>query len=448
MFRHLFALAVLCAAPALWANTNQASLLVAKHSAGFVAPAVTTAVARPVVPAAKLKASSVTAPAVLTSSFPFSVEISTLAADSEFLMSYGIVRRVSFTPGDYPVRHSVLYYVPKSAQGKKNLKALVIMHGGGEHTRTEDTAASVTMIYLSYFLRMTDFAERNSLVLMAPVSPEGWNVNTQMMREEALEKMLAELPVNPEKVYLFGHSMGGMGMTRDIWDEADRYAGFIINSAAMPDYSRNSFQLYAYLNAPIVHLQGLHDHFKEFVPNTKKERDAISALALSEGVPLLYRATFYDGNHQIDKDLLFSNLNAMFRKSRNIPQRKIFSVLGYRYPDKNTIGHAYEGTFWLQARDFAKAPAQSFRLLAKAEINAMNNITVTISNYARQFGTLRIYLSKRMVATYMPVRVMVNGVVFSRSAVMGPVVYHHTRFDGYVDVPLASLSLTSLPRAF
>ena len=63
------------------------------------------------------------------------------------------------------------------------------------------------------------------------------------------------------------------------------------------------------------------------------------------------------------------------------------------------------------------------------------------------YGNCFSALVTRLI-TLMPVRVMVNGVVFSRSAVMGPVVYHHTRFDGYVDVPLASLSLTSLPRAF
>ncbi len=375
------------------------------------------------------------------------VQVSTATADSLFRLEYGVIKRLDFTPAQYPLSHVVLYYLPKSAEGKTNLKTLVVLHGGGEETAVSSAAVRVA---IGYMKMMVGYAEANETALIAPTSAIGWNGKSQLMRRAVLAKARAELPLDPNGLYAWGHSMGGMGLSRDIWNENDEYAGFVINSAGMQPQTRESRQLYAYLNARIVHLQGKHDSFETFVPWTELEQSTMTALAAAEHMPLRYEAIFYEGTHQPDMPLLYATLDRLFKVPRNPYQKKIFVMLGYQPQNGDMKSYVYDGNFWLEA---PKIPAvdKAYRLLARAEISS-NAVHIDLHEYAGRLKTLRVYLSSQLVDLAKPVVIFVNG---QKMAVRNNAPADYRRgmalavkrsdtglvFEDYIDVPLPDESV-------
>ena len=333
------------------------------------------------------------------------VEVSTATPDAAFQKEYGVIKAINFTPAEYPLQHVALYYLPKSAAGKTFLKTLVVLHGGGEGTRLS-TAAVATAI--SYMKSVVPYAEQNSMAIIAPTSPIGWNGKSQLMRMEVMKKARRELPLDPDGFYMWGHSMGGMGISRDVWAENDRYAAFVMNSAGMQPQTRASQHMYAYLNAKLVHLQGRHDSFETFVPWSEEEISTMTALAKETGMPLQYELIYYDGTHQPDMPLLFSTLDRLLKTPRNPYPSDFFSIIGCHSANADMTGYCYDGNFWLDAPGLTPGNT-SFELLARATATPDNKINIAIHGYEGRIKTLRVYVSGQFIDLSKPVEVYVNG---------------------------------------
>ncbi|HEY6328457.1 MAG TPA: alpha/beta hydrolase-fold protein [Blastocatellia bacterium] len=115
-------------------------------------------------------------------------------------------------------------YVPKPIKGSVQVPLLVTLHGSGHNG-------------LSLVEKWTDIADKEGFIVAGPDSqdPAVWNIpgDGPDFIHELVEYLKTKYPINPRKVYLFGHSGGACFALQIALMESNYFAAMAIHAGAL-----------------------------------------------------------------------------------------------------------------------------------------------------------------------------------------------------------------------
>ncbi len=356
--------------------------------------------------------------------------------------------RQSFEPvktGYLPARHfsveplnrkhpeDLLYFtVPKSYQPQQATGLIVFMHGGGK-----TSSRKAPRVFMNFpepgdedSNQLGDLFEATGMIAVGPSAL--WNQNSSARwcvqdSDEYLSDVITECKtrfnIDPDRVFLVGHSMGGFGAYHHAQRQPDRFAAVIVSAG-----SWSSAYLPMLRGTPLCIIQGVNDarpgerwHYTdvEYARWTDK-------LLAAKQIEHTYFE--HEGKHGVrfGREYLakFLQMSQHFRRDVCYPHVALASPVGYSrtcsFPVKHnrwlTLHEVTKGEidfdelFTNGSKDFAK-----WRLdhrMSKqpgAAIDAVNqgnnSITVTAQNVKR----FTLWLHPQMVDFAKPVTLLVNG---------------------------------------
>lgn len=309
---------------------------------------------------------------------------------------------------DYQTQY--LLYVPKSYEAGKPHPLIVIGHGGNGSMQP-DYARSAAQAGLRPWIPQ---AEEHGFLLAAPLSERGWMTTGDSIMTTLISKLQREFHIDPNRVYLTGHSMGGHLTYRSAIYMADRWAAVSPMSGGY-DYVENK-QIFNLWNVPGYVTFGKNepykiDQFNRTMREWTKERG--------------YSWTFMEkpGGHEIFMDELPKVAKFFLDHPRNLYTKLVYAhrndglehVSVDSNPRWNKTHKWKEGTYidrstthWLQLRPLPAGtqPEKSVQTV-RGEITGANEITISSEN-ARK---LRLLLHPKMIDFSKPVVVKLNGKV-------------------------------------
>ena len=127
----------------------------------------------------------------------------------------------------------VYYYVPPALEGKKNVPLLIFLHGGD---KTSPVDAPARYLGENGWLQ-PEFASAPFVVAAASAPPtrhsSRWNAaGTEHAIDALIVAAKRHFDVDPDRVFLGGHSMGGFGAYHLGQVMADRFAGVWMSAGA------------------------------------------------------------------------------------------------------------------------------------------------------------------------------------------------------------------------
>jgi hypothetical protein len=181
-------------------------------------------------------------------------------------------------------------YVPAHEPGER-LGAVVFLHGNGGNFKINPWA-------------WRPFAEAHRFAIVCPTYGFGfWGEGGAEAVDRVLDDALRRIPIDPDRVYLAGHSDGGNGVTRTGRAQPARYRGLIYVSPTMNlDEIGSADFLAAWHGRPVIVFQGDAD-----VNVRKSDVDPAVERLGSSGVDVTYRV--FPGE---DHFLLFGRSSEVF----------------------------------------------------------------------------------------------------------------------------------------
>jgi len=292
----------------------------------------------------------------------------------------------------FPVRYRLL----GKTRGE-NLSLLVLLHSGGP-TTPSNPVNDRTWEGLSRY-RGAPF----DLLAM----PRVWNDTTGAgwVRESgpvAVAAMIDEIrrayPVDPNRIYLWGYSMGGYGTCWIGSLEPDRFAAVGILAAGHSSGGARPVNL---LHVPVTVHIGERDQASDHVGSARRLRDALGAFreAFPKGYACRYRE--YPGvGHQLPMSARTESFAWMKKFRRDpLPRTVVWEPFSpKRYPTHKPY------YYWLHIED----PRDGMRIEAK--LPGENRVTVT----TRRVSRFTVFLNDRLVDPKKAVVVSVDGRIAHR----------------------------------
>lgn len=334
-------------------------------------------------------------------------------AGSLLFKKTGVVDRFLWAPPQYTTgfKYDIFYYIPASLDLTQKNKAIIFMHGGGSSTMTREGSANVVISYLQNIVKLAE--TQKAILVMPSGSGLNWGGHTRGLIREVAKLIRYELKTDPDKMTLAGHSMGGMGITRNSFFLADQFNVIMPIAAGIDPVYLVEDNLITRFNVPYHHVQGLKDHFDVFVTRTQDEVKFMKALEAKMGRPSYYKATFTEDAHNYNLAVLNQLMSGYFQKKRNLYQPKLYGSFYYNNTivTDNNIRYNVLPTaeyFWLEVIQFLPSTT-GVRTFFETDIKS-NVIEIKIKTPAHNISTLRVYVSRKMVDLAKPVTIKVNGV--------------------------------------
>ncbi len=373
----------------------------------------------------------------------------------------GRIGSFDFVPQAFGTRFALNYYVPKAAYSARSairdnrnarggLPVMVLLHGGGASTASYESAKRVSVMYLSDFL---DFSEKTGTIILAPSSSIGWNLHTSVLLSEMLAMARAELPMDPDRVVLFGHSMGAMGITRALPFLVGEFSAFFATAAGtQPEYAR-PHHLLTYFNTSYYHLNGENDDFTNFKPAMlaveRKVRGLEAKLRRRSGFDL----EFHPGNHDYPLSQVNRVLTGLIKLKRDLHRKRIFPFFyGVDYLGTGDSSPSVQvrrtGYLWVEGLGEPETIGSAKEAVLDVSYSGPNQIDVQVNRDEIGFKGLRIYLSQERIDFARPIEIRVNGRVtfndYARPSLERLIRAarerkdHRFLFEDWVDISLAS----------
>ena len=168
--------------------------------------------------------------------------------------------RLRFEEQEFPF----LVFLPAAYDGKRSLPALLVLHGGGGNGRQSLAA-------------WQSVAEENGIVLIAPTLPPGpaLEAKVHVLFRDLVTEVERQWKVDPRRIYVFGHSAGGVFTFDAVTLDSDLFAAAAVHAAAIdPDY--DWILAKAERKAPIALYIGDGDQFFS-LPRVRRTRDVLQA---------------------------------------------------------------------------------------------------------------------------------------------------------------------------
>jgi pimeloyl-ACP methyl ester carboxylesterase len=302
---------------------------------------------------------------------------------------------------------SFFLYLPKSYDATKAHPLLVIAHGGNG-SMDADYAKFAAQGGLRPWLKL---AEQYGFIVVAPLSERGWMTIGDSIIQTVISKMQREFHLDPDRIYLTGHSMGGHLTYRSAIFMADRWAAVSPMSGGY-DYVENG-QIFNMWNVPGYVTFGKKEPYKiDQFNRTMRE------WTKARGYPWTFMEK--DGGHEIFADELPKVAQFFLDHPRNLYPSLVYAhrndglehVSGEANPRWNKT-HTWKQnavidrstTHWLQLCQLpAGTKPDKTTQTVRGEVK--NNEVIITAENARK---LRVQLHPKMVDFSKPVLVKING---------------------------------------
>jgi len=159
-------------------------------------------------------------------------------------------------------------FVPDSIQGAAPL--LVLLHGSGHNG-------------LSLIEKWKDLANREGIILVGPDAADSskWNIPADGpdFLHDLVETLKTKYPINPRRVYLFGHSAGAFFALELSLLESEYFAAAAIHAGALPPSTYKLID-HAARKTPLAIWIGTNDQYVPLAA-VRATRDALNAKGFS-----------------------------------------------------------------------------------------------------------------------------------------------------------------------
>jgi hypothetical protein len=315
--------------------------------------------------------------------------------------------------------YDILYYVPAKLKGKKNIKALIFLHGGGQSTMTRSGSLKVAKSYINDLKTMAD--QLNVALICPSGSSQNWGGHMIDMLRDLKTIAVKDLNIDRNSIGLTGHSLGGMGITRSAHWLASEFS-FFMPVAAGFDFNikdervnavrkrNNSLYMNTYFNHNYVHLQGLQDHFQVFVERAKEQKNRIEQKEKLFNRDSKFNLIFYNGTHNYPKAKYLTLLESELKKKRN-PYQLFISGMEYNVNElvKNQWTNGFEiyygkmnSYFWVEGLKHTEYK----KVNSVYGVIKENVVSLTLD---KNISKVRVYLDQKMVDLNKTVIIKVNG---------------------------------------
>lgn len=320
-------------------------------------------------------------------------------------------------PSDY-VDYETEYflYVPKSYDRKKQSPVMIIGHGGnGAMDQNYARRAS-----LSGIRPWIPVAEKYGFILAAPLTERGWMYIGDAIVMSLLSKLQREYNIEPNRVYLTGHSMGGHLSWRSGIFMPDRWAAISPMSGGY-DYVANG-QIYNLWNVPGYATFGRNEPYNINTFN-RLMRDWMKERGYD------WMNVEKQGGHEIFSDELPKVAQFFLDHPRDLYRKVVYArrddSLAHVSADDNPKwgrehhwkeGHVIDRStiHWLKLFPLPTGtPKERSVQTVRGDVLVGNRIQID----AEHAKKVRIYLHPKMVDFTQPVKVTLNGKVVHEAKV-------------------------------
>lgn len=354
---------------------------------------------------------------LFTSLFAWSVTAGIIKENARNFTTVGSMDYFIWAPEHNPSRfkYEVFYYIPESLKTMEGARALIFLHGGGGSTRNRVGSLNVASDYMVNDLQK--WANALKMVVIAPSAAGlNWGGHTFTMLRELIRVARMEMAIDPNNIGLAGHSMGGMGITRNYLWLADEFAYFVPMAAGLDPVFLTEQHLNKVFNVPYVHLQGKQDHFTEFITRCDQQANFVTELASTTQRTSLFELIYYEGRHNLDYWLSQQTFERLQQKPRNIYQPILYGSLFSTAEEltENNITFKQKSVdryFWVKIKEADNSAPE--RLDFQASI--LNNvIELNLVQKPEKIKSLELLLSQKLLDFSLPVIIKVNGQIIQQ----------------------------------
>jgi hypothetical protein len=339
----------------------------------------------------------------------------------------GKMLQVTKKQGDKKVQHKLLLLdlqcehvdyktsfflvIPKSYNPAKAAPLLLVGHGGNGAMHLEGPRGCINAA-LGGVIPWLPIIEQKGMVLAAPLSERGWGSVGNSILLSTISWVQKRFHVDPDRIYVTGHSMGGHLSWRSGIFMPDRW-GAVSPMSGGYDYVENK-QIF-----PLVDVHG-YATFGSKEPYHINDFDKKIAGWMKEH-DYDWKLVEKPGGHEIFNDELPKVADFLLAHPRNLYRSRVYGTCGmtvvYDVAETNKLWsqqHTWNpdrpiqrSTFhWLRMYPLPKdTPKEKSPEQVWAENLGGNRIKIT-SQFARR---LRIYLHPKMVDFSKPIEVTANG---------------------------------------
>ena len=306
---------------------------------------------------------------------------------------------------------SIILYISKSYNPAKAAPLLLVGHGGNAITMSVDFA---TKAALGGIIPWLPTVEKQGMILAAPLTQRGWMSIGNSILLSGLSWAQRQFHVDPDRIYVTGHSMGGHLTCRSALYLGDRW-GAVSPMSGSYDYVKNK-QIYTLVNVPGYATFGTKE------PYGINGFNKINRAWLREH-HCDWRVVEKKGGHEIFNDEIPKIGNFFMDHPRNLYHPSVYGVGGTSVvcdsPEPGNWARWHKEYTWKPDRPIQTSTFHWLRLYPQpqntppdkspqrvwAENLGDNRIKIT-SQFARR---ARIYLHPKMVDFSKPIEVVANG---------------------------------------
>ncbi|MFT5303536.1 MAG: hypothetical protein ACI87E_002670 [Mariniblastus sp.] len=283
--------------------------------------------------------------------------------------------------------------------------ALVIVGHGGNSSMSPQRAEATAKAYLSAYQPV---ANSLNAILVAPASCRGWGQIGNSLMLSTVSKIQRTIPVDSDRIYLTGQSMGGHLSYRSALSLPDRFGAVSPHSGGYDFVAKQSIG--NLINVPGYAVWGVREPY-----GINKDNRTNQAWAESHG--LEWKFVEKNGGHEIYQDELGKVASFFADRPRDLYRKKVYLRSGGAMKFVKTWGikgwptHTvlsktkplrWNMRHWLEVQP---RPDHAEPLTIMAVNRGENKIDITSSNVRE----LSIFLHPRMVDLEKPVVITING---------------------------------------
>lgn len=311
-------------------------------------------------------------------------------------------------------------YVPEDFDGTQPVPLVVVGHGGNSSMSPRRAEATADAYIKAYAPAMS---EELGAIIVAPATSRGWGNIGNSLIFSTISKVQRMMPVDPDKIYITGQSMGGHLSFRSALALPDRFGAVSPNSGGYDFVEKKSIG--NLINVPGYAIWGTTEPYGINTDNNTNARWAESDWAVEND--LNWRFVEKNGGHTIYIDELPSVAEFFAENPRNLYRDKVYMRQGTMlfektwgvkgWPDHevyhDTRPFRWNMRHWLQI----EARPGEGPLTIFAHYVGDNQFEITSHNVR----DLSVFLHSKMVDFDKPIQVSINGeLVFNEKVEKDP----------------------------
>lgn len=299
-------------------------------------------------------------------------------------------------------------YIPKK-YSHDNAMPLVLVGHGGNSSMSRDYARRATLAGIQYWLPEV---EKQGLILAAPLSERGWGPIGNSILLTLISQLQRKLNIDPDRIYVTGHSMGGHLSWRSGISMPDRW-GAIAPMSGGYDYVENK-QVFNLSNVPGYATYGKREpyginKFNNTIKNWMKEHRYDWVLMEKVGGHEIFRDEipkvtqfFLDHPRNLYRPVVYARMagNMRFEKTWEIPNWPKKHTWQEHRPIPHNMVH------WLELIPLPEDTPKEQRVQTIQAKNLGDNSLEVVAENAKK---IRLYFHPKMVDFARPIKVSING---------------------------------------